>query len=53
VNIIPNENYIEKDEEFLISSLKKLLGGDMEIKIKYVKNIPQTEAFKKDLLLTS
>jgi len=51
VNIVPDENYTEKDERYLLNSLKGVLGENIEIETKYVKNIPQTNAFKKRFVI--
>lgn len=50
-NIVKKSNYTEKDEKIIYRELKKKLGEDMNLIIKYVDNIPRTKSGKYRILI--
>ncbi|QCX34376.1 phenylacetate--CoA ligase family protein [Caloramator sp. E03] len=50
-NIVKKPNYTEKDEKIIYRELKKKLGDDMQLIIKYVDNIPRTKSGKYRFLI--
>ena len=51
VRIVRAENYTEHNEQILLNSLKQILGGEVSVKIEYVKNIYQTNNYKKRFII--
>ena len=49
--IIKKNSYTQEDEKYIYSELKKKLGADIQLKIKYVNEIPRTKSGKYRFLI--
>ena len=46
IKLVPTEKYEKKSEEKMVAGLRKLLGGNVSIKIELVRNIPKERSGK-------
>jgi len=46
IKIVTRSSYQDKDTSYLIEEMKKRVGGDMEVEIEFVDQIPRTKAGK-------
>lgn len=52
VELIPGNKYGEKAENFIVSSIKKYMGGDIEVVVKVVNKIEPPSSMKRRIVIS-
>jgi len=52
VNIVRFPNFSEKDTEYILSGMKRILGEGMKMELEYVDSIPRTKSGKFRLVIS-